>query len=397
MYLSNVLKRGESIIISFLKGFDRAIIYASVIFVPLMIYPLKVNGYIFTPRVIRELAFFSFGIVILTYLQESKWLRYLVIWLVLNWWLNFFSPGESSIYLFNIFSALSIYISIKLLLSRNYIKVDDLMRIICSIVIFQFLWVCMQRFFKYDPIFFPVDMRGFVDTSRNVDSVGWMGNPSLLGVFFATTSFLLLYYFNIKKIPIFFFMVLSSLLFIFNFTTGLSFAVGSLTYCLLRYKRYWKWSLVIIPFLVIAFAIYIKSPNLDRVVIWKKLIFDGIKIRPFVGCGLNTFAHLQIVDKTGTPWFEAHNEYLQMILEIGLIGFLLFCGLVVSKFLYLIKSIRGSKEIAMFSCLVAYLVSAISLFPFHLAQITLPMLIIWACLETSVEKNASSRVSAKCA
>ena len=116
--------------------------------------------------------------------------------------------------------------------------------------------------------------------------------------------------------------------------------------------------------------------------IWKKLISDGIKIRTFVGKGLNFFSNLYIVDKGGTHWREAHNDYLQMILELGLIGFVLFSGWIISRFVVFFREKRDNRQIAIASCLVSFLICAMALFPMRLAQLSFYAIALLACLES---------------
>lgn len=364
---------------------EKWILYLFVLLTPLLFYPLEIDGIIFNLRKIREIALYSFAIVICTFLQKSRWLRYLIIWCMVNWWLNYFWPKETYVGLTNILSALILYIGIKHFLEIGCLKVDLILKTVCIVAIFQFLWMIMQCF-NYDPIFYPITTTG-AKASVRMPLAGWSGNPSVLGVFFACTSFLLLHYFKIKKVPILFFVILSSIFFVKNATTAICFATGGLFYLLNRYRFKMKYILCCILIIVMlgSFFIYVKQPNFDRLAIWKEILDLGIRVRPFVGRGINFFSHLYIVDKTGTPWREAHNDYLQLILELGIIGFVLFMGFIMSRFKMFFEKTRSTKQIALAACLVAYLTAGISLFPMHLAQLSFYAIVLLCCLEKTYD------------
>ena len=377
--------------LSVVRGrFAPSLLYLLIAIVPLLTYPLEINGITIHPRKIREIGLYSFAIIICTFLERNRWLRYFVIWCVINWWLNFFSPRESYIGLTNIFSAFVMYIAIKQLLKDKFLKVDIILKVICIMALFQFGWVIMQMF-NIDPVFYPVSAQGVAMKVR-MPLCGWSGNPVLLGSFFVCSAFLFLHYFKIKKLPILFFLILTSVFITRSATVAIAFSIGGLFYLLNKYplnRRYMLMGILIITMLFVFFYFF-KSPNMDRWLIWKRLITDGIKIRPFVGSGINFFGHLMILDKrTNTPWNEAHNDYLQLILELGIVGFSLFSIFIISKIKEFYKVIRNNKRICIASCLVAFLALAFSLFPMRLAQLSFYAITLLACLdyETKILQN----------
>ena len=236
MFLNKVIQGLRGIFFpSFLeKIFTKVFIYAWVIIIPLIVYPIEVNGVTINPRAIREVAFFSFGIMICSFLQKNIWLKLLVIWCVISWWLNYFTPKVAYYGLSNVFSALAIYIGFDYLFKTGKIKIDTVLRIICLLVILQFVWMLMQKIFNYDPVFYSIDPCSV--SNHKMPLTGWSGNPSLLGVFFATNAFLLLNYFRIRKFPILFFMILPAIILLNNATTAICFAIGGIFYVLNKYK-----------------------------------------------------------------------------------------------------------------------------------------------------------------
>jgi O-antigen ligase len=386
---------GKPALINIYMKLKKILLYISIFIIPLFIYPIMVNGIKIDMRSAREIAFYSFGILSLSYLLKNKWLRYFLIWCVISWWGNFFIPNNSYIGLTNILSAICIYLGISYLLKIGYLKVDTLLKIICITVLFQVAWMTMQVC-HFDPVFHPINADGAMGVG-NVPLVGWSGNPSILGIFIAINSFLLLHYFKIKGLPILFILLLIPIIMLKNSTTFICYASGILFYLMNTKFKGWKIRKPILLLYIIAlsaiFFIFIKSPNFDRLPIWKQLFCNGIKLNPIFGKGINFFGQLQIYDKGGTPWDKAHNDYLQMILELGLIGFGLFTAFVVSKFREFFKSDKTKLQVCIMASIVAYLVSGISLFPMHLAQISFYAIILLACLDRTYDTDYISTYS----
>lgn len=74
--------------------------------------------------------------------------------------------------------------------------------------------------------------------------------------------------------------------------------------------------------------------------------------------------------KTRSIWTEAHNEYLQVFFEYGIIGLLLLLGFIREIILRFKKSAQDPEILALFSMLLVYLVASTTQFPFHLARLS---------------------------
>jgi len=120
--------------------------------------------------------------------------------------------------------------------------------------------------------------------------------------------------------------------------------------------------------------------NAFRILVWESTI-KGIKDNPVFGIGLGNYPiniPLYEVDALKTiDWQDlrylnnAHNEYLQIMFELGIIGFLCFLWFIIEIFVAGIKSIQDAEDsmqglwnIALITGIVAALVSA--LFTFNL-------------------------------
>lgn len=362
---------------------EKTFLYLLILIVPILIYPFLIDGRVIDLRKIREIGFYSFGIIILTFLQKNKWLRYFIIWCVINWWLNFFIPRESYVGLTNIFSALALYIGLKYVIKKNIIKINTVLKIVCIVALFQFVWLIMQKF-NFDPVFYPISPTRDRVFGYRMPPIGWSGNPVILAIFFAMSSFLTLHYFTIRKIPVFFFIILSSMFILKNATMVICLSAGLIFMFIYKYpKKILPILLIII--LLCTFFVYVKKPNFDRLPIWKQLIEKSTTARPIVGCGINYFSHLFIKDKKNIIWNEAHNEPLQIYLELGMIGLCLFTGFIISKYIEFFKIRRNNLQLYLISSLTAFLVAGISMFPFHLAQLSFYAILFLACLDRSYE------------
>lgn len=360
---------------------ERNFLYFLFFLVPMLIYPFSIDGRQIDLRKIREIGLYSFGIIILGFLQKNRWLRYFIIWCVINWWLNFFIPRESYIGLTNIFSALILYSGLKYLIGKDIIKANVLLKIICWTVIFQFAWLMMQTF-NFDPIFYPVTAGGVEMKGAKMPLVSWSGNPSVLAIFFAMNAFLLLSY---SHLWVFLVVIFSALFLLKSATMALGLFVGAIFICFCR-KGKKIIPLILLGALLCGSFLWIKKPNLDRLPIWKQLVEKSVSGRPIVGCGINYFAHLNIIDKTQTIWKEAHNDYLQMYLELGIIGLLLFIGFIISKFRSFFRLRYSNLQLYLVAGLVVFLISGLSMFSMHLPQLSFYAIIQLACLDYSYEK-----------
>ena len=89
--------------------------------------------------------------------------------------------------------------------------------------------------------------------------------------------------------------------------------------------------------------------NTDRIAFYKSSI-QMIKAHPFVGVGVNTFVKaypkykVPDVDVITPDACYAHNNYLQMAGEVGLIGLAIFFWILIALFLELREIIRNNKD-----------------------------------------------------
>jgi len=126
------------------------------------------------------------------------------------------------------------------------------------------------------------------------------------------------------------------------------------------------------------------DPSINtRLLIWRTTI-EMIKDKPLFGLGIGTFKYHYLdyqaeylqnnpnYIKNSGKAAEAHNEYLQMAAEIGLVGLLIFLAVIFlfyfSIYQYLKKSVKKEGMIIIFGLVMAitcFLIHSMFTFPFH--------------------------------
>lgn len=100
-----------------------------------------------------------------------------------------------------------------------------------------------------------------------------------------------------------------------------------------------------------------------RIQLWS-IALQVISARPFTGYGLDGFAAATLEMRTGVylDLTRTHNLYLQMLADIGLIGFTLLYGLALLIFSYGIKAYYRSTSNHSRALLLSLLIAMLSLF-----------------------------------
>ena len=144
-----------------------------------------------------------------------------------------------------------------------------------------------------------------------------------------------------------------------------------------------------------------------RIATWKFTVLM-IKDRPLLGSGIGTYKYNTL--KYQAIFFDqgenrslypygfadkAHNEYLQLWAEIGIIGLLIFIWIIICYFNYGIKILNKIKNhykqailIGLMGSIVAVLVDGIFGFPLHLAA---TIVLFWVAMGFTVEINAGTK------
>ena len=126
----------------------------------------------------------------------------------------------------------------------------------------------------------------------------------------------------------------------------------------------------------------------NRFILWSDAL-DYIKEHPVVGCGIGNWKvesskywSSNIGDNYLVP-YHAHNDFLEITTELGIIGGLYYLLLFVSLFLFLFKSLillkstKGAVYFTLFASLTAYFIDSFFNFPFErpIMQVTFILLV----------------------
>ena len=167
MFLTKVISKARGLLSP--SAIEKKLIYLLIAAVPFMIYPISINGATIDRRTIREVSFFSFAILISTFLQKNRWMRYLVIWCVINWWLNYFPTLANYTGLVDVFSAMVIFIGIKDLMDRKISKDEYIKEL-------------LRLHGEYSEAGFNLAIHGLKNSARFFDQVQLKENGGLLVV-----------------------------------------------------------------------------------------------------------------------------------------------------------------------------------------------------------------------
>ena len=354
----------------------RRLIKIGLFLLPIFVMPISVNEFHINPRDARELLFQSFVIIALGF-AIGRWVKWFVCWMIINWWFNFFLPFKSSAILFNIALGLLLFYLIKTYIQEK--DINGIFKIICITALFQVFWLGIQAL-KIDPIWHPITAIGD-RTVGTVALIGFLGNKNVLGAYLALCLpiFRVRWKWGMPFVILGLFISRSSMAIIAGFS-GLAFFEIFMAIWQKKIKKLICLFVAII-ILLTGFFLFVDKPNLDRVVIWKKLVAQTFGWNRIVGQGMGRFINLRIYDKTKTRWDNPHNEFLQIYLELGIIGLLLFLGYLIDLFVRLIKFCKTEVEVMLFAGITVILVNSLGMFPFQLAPTAFLGIVYFGLLE----------------
>lgn len=169
--------------------------------------------------------------------------------------------------------------------------------------------------------------------------------------------------------------------------SGSSFAMLSMVICALIYfifmtEGYLKGGAIVLacalPFVAVFIAM--KFPDLlndnGRFEIWSRTLQDLKSRIALTGAGLGAYKYLFAI-KNGNTWYQAHNEYLQLLWSCGVIGFTFIAVFVKSMFSKIIKSYSRDSKVIGISLLSVFL-CGLGTFVFQLSAIQFYVIVLIA-------------------
>ncbi len=229
--------------------------------------------------------------------------------------------------------------------------------------VLQLFWGALQ-ILKIDPIF--TNALTFYERLP----VGFLGQHTIFGAWIAPLAW---FWFGKKRRLLFVFCTAGA------FATGSAFTALSWLCGLIAYliwNKPWR-AWLALPTLILA-AIFGATSKLEffndqlRYQVWRRALSASL-YRPWFGYGMDSFRrefpYLQGVDTV--PWMQAHNEYLELLFDAGLVGivlaFIAFCGLWLSRKNWW----RQDYALPWFLILIALMANGIGNLTFHIAPMAL--------------------------
>lgn len=321
-------------------------------------------------RTAKEL-FVEFGLIfaIAVYLIKNRWLRAGLIWVAICTIVNYNKWSFITLHLTTLYMVGYCILTAK----DGWVEIAyDAIRVS---VIIHLIWMTMQLC-GFDPIF-----------TSTPQMVGFLDNPVLMSPYLAVT------------LPLFFkgkwrwvIPVIIAYAVLMKSTVGMVAVICAIGayYMITR-----KWRLLIIPGLVgagILTFFLIKVDPLTQTVfahpsptVWKETL-KLCMLKPIAGWGPGQFQiAYNVIDKRFLDMFPdvffryAHNDYVQILFETGLVGFGIFMGLIITT------TRKFRPELAMAaSGLVALGIAAAGGFPLHIAPFVLVGIVYLAVIDKGV-------------
>jgi len=229
-----------------------------------------------------------------------------------------------------------------------------------------FQYFSIDQIFKNEKILY---VNGHFD--RKLQMVSFFGSVFLTSGFLALCAPMCLIFKDLRY-KFFYVAILIALILLDKTMALASFGTGLVVYLLMN--RSWvKLILLILIFITggIFYAFY--NPEFfsltGRVELWK-ITWNKFLEAPFFGHGLGSFEMFQF--KPGnTVTFFAHNEYLQILFDIGIVGFSIFVLFVVDLFKRIFVSENNILLIGYIAGLISFLVLCLGSFPLRIAPLAL--------------------------
>jgi len=112
---------------------------------------------------------------------------------------------------------------------------------------------------------------------------------------------------------------------------------------------------------------------------------DANKFNPEVAFGIKTV--LQSKGMDFEEWMPAHNEFLQLFFDVGLLGLLIVGAYIFDLFKRFRLYATNELSLALMASFVAILVVSFAHFPFQIARLAVPFIVILAFLDMSLMRK----------
>jgi len=333
-------------------------------------------------------------IVIFGFLLRNVWLTLFLIFCVFSYTYYGFNIGK--VYLSNIFYGCVLYYLTKLSFKRKNVDtfITAFMWIIAINCIYMVLQICNLDFIYEAKPWNESGGFGLI----NWQTPGFLGHKAFMGVIMALA------------VPVFASRVtkhsylIAGLLFVPIYlskasTCFISAIIGLLFILWHRISR--KLWIGIVAVLIIAGMAYLKLDMKSQTVFyrakaWRNILMDA-KIHPITGWGLDSFRNItknkkHLYIRYYTPennflkwWDNAHNIYVQMAFEFGLLPFLLLLGYFRSIVMRFRKCVKEPNTLALTGFILVFFLVSFAHFPMYLARFAVILVPMFALMEVQLE------------
>ena len=262
-------------------------------------------------------------------------------------------------------------------------------------ILFANFVMCQLQTLQMDPLYSHIRP----DLMPHDDEIGLMRLKATLGVFAAVTSpilFIASPWLCLISLPLLFYAESSAA--VLAFALSLSF--------ILYFRNKWLFYVLGAAMLIggITYIIIYDMPGGqfgERFRVWGMAFSQVIKMSPFFGHGIGLFARWapQTSQGGGNPdaltWIWAHNEYLQVLFELGIIGVVSIVMCIKGVVKDFMKNFEDRELQCLFACFLALLVVSFFHFPFHIARMAGISLFLIALLQaksTSLEDAKNEEI-----
>ena len=278
------------------------------------------------------------------------------------WWIKvFFITQHYPIKVFfPFFNLLCLILLYKLII--EYLDKKSIERILnylrYSIIII--LFYCVLQYLKLDEFY-----KGIVSGEKLNELVGIMGNRGHMAGFLTIIQPI---FFRKELLNILSLILLWFIIFLTGSASALFVGISIILFWLLMKRKYIFFMLGLFSSIILFAFIYFKFPvffnDNFRFTVWSKAI-EMIKKKPITGYGLGFFGVNKLSIYGHGQFQHLHNEWLQIILELGFIGLIFVLWIVWDYFNIFIKNINDL-TIKLASIFFGFCILSMFLFPAHL-------------------------------
>ena len=234
---------------------------------------------------------------------------------------------------------------------------------------------------------------GFLNYIADMHPGAFLDNPNLLGNYLCLTIPFFLYY-NKPKYWAGFFIVLYGVWISKSDMSRIAAVVGIIAFILINFRsrRLVLWfvlvSIVIVTIVSFQAVEFLEWFDLEarfagRLEVWEQA-FPHFKTNPWFGQGLGKWKTFGITART-VYWIEAHNDWIERTVDIGLVGMFLFILVIVNTIRN--TNFKDKLVCAYFASFISFLIIMMGSFPMEIAPVGLIGLLGFMALENMKEKE----------